>query len=177
MDILIGVSAEWFDAITWISAIFSGLLLFFWRPRRLDLAALGSVIVFTVANIGAGIYVLYHLGDARWGGGAENKLSAPSLSDTPVVGRFMEPLDALMSGVVGSINEFIAFRAALPVALDFFAAAGWAMLISLPLALLALIFSYIEAKRRNVEFNRYKLQVEELSGELDEIRRHLGYPN
>jgi hypothetical protein len=45
------------------------------------------------------------------------------------------------------------------------------------LAVLALIVSYREAKRRKAEFVRYKLQVEELRGELDEIKRHLGYAN
>jgi hypothetical protein len=47
-----------------------------------------------------------------------------------------------MSGVADRINEFIDFRAALPVALEFSAAAGWALFISLPLAVLALIVSH-----------------------------------
>lgn len=177
VDILSGVSGDWLKSLTWILAILSGLLIFFMRPRRLHLAALGSVMVFMVANVGAGIYVLYHLGDARWGGAAEGRLSAPSLSDTPLVGPFMGSFDALMRGVVDGVNEFMDLRAALPVALEFFAAASWALLSSLPLALFALIVSYAELKRRRAEFIRYKLQVEELRGELDEIKRQLGYPN
>ncbi len=176
MDILSGVSGDWFRAIAWISAIISGLLLYFWRPRRLHLALLGSVIVFMGANAGAGIYVLYHFGDARWSGGAEGRLSAPSLSDAPVVGEFLRPLEEVMNKVVDGLNDFIDFREALPVALDFFAAAGWALLVSLPLALLALIVSYAEGQRRKAEFSRYKLEVEELRAELDEIKRQLGHP-
>jgi hypothetical protein len=176
VDILSGVSVDWFRALAWISAIISGLLLYFWRPRRPHLAVLGSVIVYMVANIGAGIYVLYHLGDARWNGGAGNRLSAPSLSDAPVVGEFMRPLDEFMNGVVDGVNDFIDFREALPVALEFFAAAGWALFVSLPLALLALIISYAEARRRKAEFTRYKLEVDELRGELDDIKRQLGHP-
>lgn len=177
MDILSDVSGDWLRALTWISAIASGLLLYFWRPRRLHLAALGSVLVFAVANIGAGIYVLSHLGDSRWGGGAEDRLGAPSLGDTPVIGRFLGSLDTLLSGVVDGVNEFIDFRTALPVALEYLSAAGWALVLAVPMGILALIVSYREAQRRKAEFARYSLQVEELSAELDEIKRHLGYPD
>jgi hypothetical protein len=92
VDILSGVSGDWLRSLTWISALVSGVLLWLWRPRRPHLAALGSANVFGVANIGAGIYVLSHLGDDRWGGGAEDRPGAPSLSDTPVVGQFWDPL-------------------------------------------------------------------------------------
>lgn len=177
MDILSGVDSEWLRALTWISAIASGLLLCFWRPRRLHVAALGSVLVFAVANMGAGIYVLSHLGDSRWGGGAEDRLgAAPALADTPVVGRFLGDLDAALTGVVDGVNEFIDFRASLPVAVEFLAAAGWALLVAVPLGLVALMVSYRDAQRRKAAFARYSRQVDELSAELDDIRRHLGYP-
>jgi hypothetical protein len=174
LDLLAGVSADWIRALTWVVAIISGLLLFFWR-RRLDLAALGSVIVFTVASAGAGTYVLHHLGDARWRGGTGNRLTVPSLSETPLVGQYMEPVDSFMDSVAGSVNQFLDFQEALPAALDFFAAAGWGLLTSLPLALLAMIVSYVEARRRKAEFDRYKVHVEELRAELDDLKHHLNY--
>ena len=177
MDILSGVSADWIKALTWVSAILAGLLLGFWRPRRLHLAALGSVIVFMVASTGAGIYVLNHVGDSRWDSKAEDRLSAPSLADAPVVGPYLGPLDDLMRGMADSVNEFVDFRAALPVALEFFVAAGWALVISLPLALVSLIVGYAEAKRRQAEFVRYKLQLEEVARELEDIKGRLGYPD
>jgi len=177
VDILSGVSGEWLKALTWLSAIAAGLLLGFWRPRRVHWAALGAVLVFAVANIAAGIYVLSHLGDSRWGGGAEERLDAPSLADTPVVGQFLGSLDTLLSGVVDGVNEFTDFRASLPVAVEFLAAAGWALPMAVPLGLVALVVSYRDAQRRKAEFARFSLQVEELSAELDGIKRHLGYPN
>ena len=177
MDILSGVSGEWLKNLTWLSAIAAGLLLCFWRPCRVHCAALGSVLVFAVANIAAGIYVLSHLGDSRWGGGAEERLDAPLLVDTPVVGQFLGPLDALLNGVVDGVNEFTDFRASLPVAVEFLAAAGWALAVAVPLGLVALAVSYREAQRRKADFARFSLQVEELSAELDEIKRHVGYPN
>lgn len=175
MDVLSGVSVEWLKALAWLVAIASGVLPCFWWPRRAHVAALGSVVVLGVANVGAGIYVLSHLGDARWGGGAADRLGGPSLTEIPVVGRFLEPLETLLGGVVEGVNGFIDLSAALPVALEFFTTAGWALFAFLPLAFLALFVSYREARRHKAEFVRYKLQVEELRGELDEIKRHLAY--
>ena len=175
MDILSSVSGEWLKALTWLSALATGLLLCFWRPRRVHWAALGSVLAFAVANIAAGIYVLSHLGDSRWGGGAEERLDAPSLADTPVVGQFLGSLDALLDGVVDGVNEFNDFRASLPVAVDFLASAGWALAVAVPLGLVALVVGYRDAQRRGAEFARFRLQVERLSTELDEIKRHVGY--
>lgn len=176
MDVLSGASLDWIKALTWLCAIGAGLLLGFWRPRRLQLAALGAVTVFAVTSAGAGIYVLNHVGDPRWSGKAEDRLGAPPLSETPVVGRFMGPLEDVIRGVADSVNQFMDFQAALPVALEFFAAAGWALAVSMPLALAALIAGYVEAKRRKAEFLQYKLQVEKLKLELEDIKRHLGYP-
>lgn len=175
VDVLSGVSLDWLRALTWLAAIGSGILLCCWGSRRVDLAALGAVVVLAVANLGAGIYVLSHLWDARWSRGADDMLDNPSFSDTPVVGQYLEPLDTLLGEVVKAVNEFMDFRAALPVALEFFDAAGWALLAALPLAVLAPGVSYWQAQRRKAEFARYKLQVQELREELDDIKRHLGY--
>lgn len=177
VDILSGVSLDWLRALTWLSAIIMGLLLCLRGLGRVHLAVLGSAVVLAVANIGAGIYVLSHLWDDRWSVGAQDSLDAPSFSGTPVVGQFLVPLDSFLGEVVNTLNEFLDFRAAFPVALEFFDTAGWALLAALPLAILAPVVSYWEAQRRKAEFVRYKLQVEELRGELDEIKRHLGYAN
>ena len=177
MDIFSGVSSEWLRALTWLSAVVAGLLLCFWRPRRLSWAALGSVLVYAIANIGAGVYVLSHVGDARWGGDAGDKLGAPSLGDTPVIGRFMGSLDTLLHGVVDSVNGFIDFRDALPVALEYLTAAGWALVVAVPLGILTLVASYRESQRRKAEFASYSLRVDQLSAELEAIKRHVGYSN
>jgi hypothetical protein len=67
------------------------------------------------ANLAAGIYVLNHLGEGRWGGDQESKLDPPSLAETPMVGQFLEPLDGTLRGVADAVNEFGDFRAALPL--------------------------------------------------------------
>lgn len=177
MDILKDVSVDWIKALTWISAISTGMLLGFWRPRRLHLAALGSVIVFMVASTGAGIYVFNHVGDSRWNSKAEDRINPPTLAETPVIGQYLESLDGLMHGVADRVNEFVDFRAALPVALEFFVAAGWALVICIPLALLSLIIAYAEAKRRKTELLKHKTQLAELARELQVIKDRLGIPD
>lgn len=171
-----GVTLDWLKALTWLCAIGIGLLVAFLGRRRFDLAALASVAVLMVTNAGAGIYVLNHVGDHRWASRAEDRLSAPPLRETPVIGDFLEPLDSLMGGVVDSVNKVVDFQAALPVAMEFFVAAGWAFIVSLPLSLVALVVGYAVARRRRAEFRSYKLRVDDLTEELADIRRHLGYP-
>lgn len=175
VDILSGISVDWLKALPWLLAIASGMFLCFGWPRRAHVAALGSVIVLGAANIGAGIYVLSHVGDGRWRAG--ERLSDPSLTEIPVVGGFLGPLDSFLGGVADGVNGFIDFSAALPVALDFFIAAGWALFASLPMAAFALAASYRAVKRRRAEFAGYKLQLEDLRAELDGIKRHLGHGN
>lgn len=176
MDVLSGVSLDWLKSFTWIAAIAAGLLTVFLNPRRFDLAALRAALVFMAASAGAGVYILNHVGDPRWSSKAEDRLNAPALRETPMVGQFMEPLDSFLGGVVGTVNQVVDFQAALPVAMEFFVAAGWALAISLPLGLAALVGGYLEAKRRRREFRRYKLRVDDLTEELEDIKRHLGYP-
>jgi hypothetical protein len=161
--------------LTWLAALAAGALVLVWRRRRADLAVLTAVVVFMAANAGAGIYVLNHLADGRWGGDAQAKLVPPSLSGAPVVGQFLEPLDDAMAGMAGGVNDFIDFRAALPVALDFFAAAGWALAFSVPVALAAAAVQAGRARRRNAELAAWRTEVEQLRVELDAVKRHVGY--
>lgn len=154
----------------------AGTALLLWRPRRPILAALGAVVVFMAASAGAGIYVLNHLGDGRWGGDGQPRLSPPPLSDAPMVGNFLKPLEGMLGSVTDGVNEFVDFRSALPVALDFFAAAGWALALSVPLAVAALAAGARAARRSRAEFTAYKTELEQLRAELNQVKRHVGYP-
>ncbi|GAB3273775.1 hypothetical protein GCM10027449_11500 [Sinomonas notoginsengisoli] len=174
MDILSGVNAEWLKNLTWIVAVAAGLLLGLWRLRRPDLAVLGAVLVFAVANTGAGIYVLLHLSDPRWGGDAHGRLTAPTLGGTPVVGQYLRPLDGLLSGLANGVNQFNDAQAALPAATGFFASAGWAFALAVPLCILSLVVGFFVARRREAEFARVRQQVGELSAEVAELKKSLG---
>jgi len=174
VDILAGVNREWLAALTWIAAAAACAGVLVWRRRRADLAALAAVVVFMAANVGAGIYVLNHLADGRWGGDAQAKLAAPSLSGTPVVGQFLQPLEGAMAGMAGGVNDFIDFQAALPVALGFFAAAGWALAASVPVALAAAAVQARRARRRKAQAAAWQDEVEKIRNELDAVKHHLG---
>ena len=177
MDILAGVSTEWLKWLTWIAALASAaVVLLLRRPRRPDLALFAGVQVFIAASLAAGIYVLNHLGEGRWGGDEEAKVDPPSLSETPMVGQFLEPLDGTLSGVADVVNEFVDFRAAFPVALDFFVAAGWALAAAVPVGLCVLIGNALETKRRKAEFASSKKELAQLRAELERVKHHVGYP-
>ncbi|PPB48093.1 hypothetical protein C4K88_16465 [Arthrobacter pityocampae] len=146
--------------------------------RSFHWIALGAVLLFAALNAGAAIYVLNHFSDARWSPEGQETLSAPSLSETPMVGDFLEPLDSALEGVVGGVNDFRAFQEALPVALNFLAASGWALLVAFPLVVVAAVVSFAAAQRRKAEFRKYRATVDSLKDELDQIKRQLaaGYP-
>ncbi|MBT2535405.1 hypothetical protein [Arthrobacter sp. ISL-69] len=161
---------------SWVAAAAFALVAGVWRPRRLHWTALGSVLLFAALNAGAGIYVLNHFSDSRWSTG-EPPLSVPSFSGTPVVGQFLEPLDSALNGVVGGVNEFLAFKQALPVALDFLAASGWALLVAFPIAILAASISYAAARRRTADFEKYRATVDLLQEEVEQLKRQISSGN
>lgn len=158
---------------SWIAAAVFALVAGLWRPRRLHWTALGSVLLFAALNAGAGIYVLNHFSDSRWSAGGEPPLSVPSFSGTPVVGQYLGPLDSALQGVVGGVNEFLAFKQALPVAMDFLAVSGWALLVTFPLAIIAAGISYAESRRRTADFEKYRATVDLLQDELEQVKRQI----
>ena len=93
------------------------------------------------------------------------------------MGQFLGPLDSALNGVVGGVNEFLAFKHALPVALDFLAASGWALLVSFPLAILAAGISFAVAGRRAADFERYRATVDRLKDELEQVKRQIASGN
>ena len=155
MDILAEVNREWLAALTWLAAALAAAGVLAWRRWRPDLAAPAAVAVFMAANVGAGIYVLNHLADGRWGGDAQAKLAPPELSGTPVEGQFLQPLDGAMAGMAGGVNDFIDFRAAL--------------------LLTAAVVQAGRARRRTAEAAAWQDEVQNLRAELDAVKRHVGY--
>lgn len=173
MDLLAGMGRDELRAWSWVAAAVLALAAGAWRPRGFHWAAVGFVMLFAALNAGAGIYVLNHVGDSRWSTGAETPLSAPPLAETPVVGQFLGTLDSTLHEMVGGVNAFLAFQQALPVALDFFARSGWALLVAFPLAMLAGCISYAAARGRRADFEKYRAAVDLLRDELDQIKREI----
>lgn len=177
MDPLASLGRDELRTFTWVAAAVFALVAGIWRWRSLHWTALGSVLLFAALNAAAGIYVLNHFTDPRWSSGGEPPLSAPSFSGTPVVGQFLGPLDSALSGVVGGVNDFLAFKHALPVALDFLGTSGWALLASFPLAVLAAVVSFAAARRRAADFDKYRATVDELREELAQVKRQIASGN
>ncbi|WP_344299395.1 hypothetical protein [Sinomonas flava] len=176
MDFLSGFNGEALTNLAWGAAIVAAVLLALWRYWRVDLTALGSVLVFGFANAVAAVYVLFHLGEGRWGGDAHERLVAPSLAGIPMVGQFLEPIDGLLSGLADGVNEFNNVQAALPVAGGFLASAGWAFALAVPLCVVAMVVSFVEEWRRRRAFTRVTQQVHELTAEVAELKRLVGDP-
>lgn len=177
MDLLSGLSRDELRNFSWAAAIVFALVAGLWRWRRLHWTALGAVLLFAALNAGAGIYVLNTFRDSRWSAGGEPPLSAPSFSETPIVGQYLGPLDSALQGVVGGVNDFLAFKQALPVALDFLAVSGWALLLSFPLAVLAAVISFAMARRRAADFEEYRATVDLLKDELEQVKRQISAGN
>ena len=177
MDLLAGISRDQLHIFAWIVPAAFALAAGLWRPRQFHWAALGAVLLFAALNAGAGVYVLNHFADSRWASGSEPPLNAPSFSGTPLIGQYLKPLDSALNNLVGGVNEFLAFKQALPTAMDFLAASGWALLLAFPIAVLAAIINFAAAKRRSADFARYSATVEELKEELDQIKRQISPRN
>ena len=176
MDLLGGMNRDELGISAWVAASVFALAVGVWRPRKLHWSVLGSVLLFAALNAGAGIYVLNHVGDPRWSAG-EPPLSAPSFSGTPIVGQFLGPLDSALNQVVGGVNAFLAFKQALSVALGFLGASGWALLVSFPLGILATVISYVMERRRTADFEKYRVTVDQLKVELEEVKRQISTGN
>lgn len=170
MDLLAGMSLETLAILPWMAAAVFALAVGLIRWRVLHWAVVGAVLLLAAVNAGAGIYILNNLGDSRWLVGVEPPLTAPSLSGTPVVGQFLGPLDAAISGVVDTANQFHSFQQSLAVALDFLAKASWSLQLAFPAAVIAAGVSFTMARRRVAEFARYKATVDALRAELDQVK-------
>lgn len=177
MDLLGGISHDQLRIFPWVAAMAFGVVAGVWRPRRLHWTVVGSVLLFAALNAGAGVYVLNHIGDPRWSPEGDAQLTVPPLSETPLVGQFLGPLDSALAGMAGGVNDFLTFKAALPVALNFFAASGWALLVSFPFAIVAAVISFSLARRRMAEFEKYRATVDVLKEELEQVKRQVSSGN
>lgn len=173
MDLLRGLSLEDLSVAIWVCVAVFAAVMGIWQRRQLQWVALSSVVLFAVLNAGTGIYVLRTVGDSRWAQEGTVPLSAPSLSETPLVGQYLDPLNSALQSMVGSVNSLVAFQQALPVALDFFTKSGWALLIAVPLMLLVVVMSYRAARRRKRELNNYRATVDQLKIDLEQVKARL----
>ncbi|WP_404290052.1 hypothetical protein [Glutamicibacter arilaitensis] len=177
MDPLGTLSRENLTIAIWVVVAIFAVAMGIWRRKQLQWVLLSSVLLFAVLNVGVGIYVLSNVGDSRWAAEGSVPLQAPSLTETPIVGQYLDPLDSAIQSMVGGVNSFLAFNQALPVSLDYFAKSGWALLIAVPLLIIVAAMSYTAARRRKRELSDYRATVDQLKIDLEQIKQQIAAGN
>ncbi|MGC0238622.1 hypothetical protein [Arthrobacter sp. SD76] len=81
-----------------------------------------------------------------------------------------------MNAMADGVNDFVDFRAALPVALEYFAAAGWALALLVPVGGAVLAVNAAVSRRRNAQAAAAGSELADLRAELERVKRHVGYP-
>lgn len=177
MEVLENLSREDFRNYCWGIAAAFLIVVGILRWRSLHWTAVGSILLFAALNAGAGLYILFNFGDSRWSPGSVPALSAPSFAGTPVVGEYLVPLDSALQDMVGGMNEVLAFKQALPVALEFIGMSGSALLVSVPVAVVAAFISFFVSRRRRADHEKYRATVDQLKGELEQIKLQMATGN
>jgi hypothetical protein len=174
MDVVLsGISVEWFKVIAAIGSLLIGVAVYFSFFKRWYWAIVAAVFTYMVFTAGIGVYVLMHITDPRWSVGRDPLLQAPSLGGTPVIGEMMRPLDDFLRDMATSVNELTSFRHALPVAQDFFALAGWSLLVLVPVAIMALAISRFKSATLFLRVERLATTVRELSAEVERLTQQI----
>jgi hypothetical protein len=171
MDVLSGISVETFKILIVAVAVLVGGGVVFGFFRKWQWALFGAVFTYAVAAAGVGIYILLHINDPRWSAGKEPLLKAPSITDAPLIGQYLEPLNGFLNDTAISVNELVAFRHALPLAQEFFGLAGWALLALLPLAAIGFFVSRMQTARQSLHQQQ---ELRRLQRGLDDVRARLG---
>lgn len=171
MDAMLsGISVDGFKILAVVVALLVGVGVFFGFFRRWYWALFAAVFSYMVLTAGTGVYVLMHLNDPRWSVGKEPLLQAPTLSGAPVVGELMKPLEGFLRDAATSINELASFRHALPVAQEFFALAGWALLVLVPVTIVALVVSRFRQATLLLRMERMAAELAALKREVASIK-------
>lgn len=89
----------------------------------------------------------------------------------------MLSLDSALQTVVGEVNQFIAFKQALPVALWFLAISGEALLPSYLLAISAVVINNNVAIRRKANFEKFRATVDQLKIGLEQVKLQIAFGN
>ena len=144
MDVLSGVSVEGFKILAVIAGLVVGVGIYFLYFRKWYWGLASAVFTYVIVTAGAGLYVLLHINDPRWSAGKEPLLEAPKVSEAPLIGQYLEPLGDFLNSTANSINDFVAFRHALPVAQEFFTFALWGLIIFVPVMITALVMSRLQ---------------------------------
>lgn len=159
MDVL---SIEGFKILAVIVALMVGVGVYFLYFRKWYWGLVGAAFTYVLAMVVAGVYVLLHINDPRWSSGKEPLLEAPKVSEAPIIGQYLEPLGAFLNNTANTINDFVAFQHALPVAQDFFTLALWGLAVLLPALIVATVMSRLQPLLLEKEVDKLKKAINEM---------------
>jgi hypothetical protein len=166
MDVL---SVESFKYLAVIPALLVGVLVYFVYFRDKYWALASAVFAYTLAVLSVGLYILSHATDPRWSG--QELVQAPKISDTPIVGKALEPLGAFLNQTADSINYAAAFEHAFPVAWDFFTLAFAGLIGFAAAVLVAMTVSKLQTRLMKNEVKTLKRQNNELQGVVSKLTK------
>ena len=177
MDVVLsGISVDGFKVIAVVLAALVGAGVYLGFFRKWYWALFAVTFTYMVVSAGIGVYVLMHFTDPRWSMGKEPLLQAPAVGDTPVVGELLRPLEGFLQDAATSINDLAAFRHALPVAQEFFALAGWALLLLIPVTIMALAVSRFKQATMFLRVERLVAKVNAQDAEIKALKRKVDGP-
>lgn len=175
MEMLSGASVDTFKNLVWIAALIFGLLFLIGSPTSSPLrmaaratnALLAATAAFAAANLAVVFYILAHLMDPRWSVGKDATLDSPELSAGPILQPITDTLNHILDGMTGSVNNAIALKNAFLTMPDFIVAAGWGLLLLVPLVVAIRILAWL------VEKDQVR-QIDRNTRDLADIRAQFG---
>lgn len=172
---LSGASVETFKTLVWIVALIFGLLFLVGSPTTSPLriaaravnALLAATAAFAAANLAVVFYILAHLMDPRWSVGKDPALESPELSAGPILQPITDTLNHILDGMTGSVNNVIALKNAFFTMPEFIVAAGWGLLLLVPLVIAVRILAWLVEKDQ-------ARQIDRNTRDLADIRAQFG---
>lgn len=164
MDVLGGISVEAFKILAVVVALLVGAGILLSSAKAWHWAIVGAVASYMVITAGIGMYVMMHISDPRWSVGKEPLIVAPSISETPIIGPQLEPIDNFMGNAATKLNELLSIQYALPVASEFFNQAIWAFGATIVALIAALVVQRRQKKRHDARQDR----------RISRLYRHVG---
>ena len=166
MDVL---SVESLKYLAAIPALVVGVSIYFVYFRDRYWALASAVFAYTLTVLGIGLYILSHATDPRWSG--QELVQAPKISDTPIIGKALEPLGTFLNQTADSVNYAAAFQHAFPVAWDFFVLAFVGLIIFAAAALVAMVMSKLQTRLMKNEVKTLKKQNNELQDKVGKLTK------
>jgi hypothetical protein len=171
MDVL---SIDGFKILIWVLALLVTVGVYFGFFRQRYWALVSGAFTFIATAAGIGLYILMHVTDPRWSGNQQVIGQPPKLSETPIIGQYLEPLGTFLNQTASSINDFVAFQHALPVAQEFFAYALWGFVAFVPLMILALVMSRLQPLLLEKKVKEQQADLKRLTRAVNDLRAEQG---